>query len=104
MGAAASREVDEEKRQVTRRMSRLCIQDKVYVEGDDTPNDARMSKYALLSAVDAETTQLPLTKSEIGQQRYPFHKQSIGKRSCCRIPRYSVQNSSAILLLLTLCF
>ncbi|OXV05854.1 hypothetical protein Egran_06381 [Elaphomyces granulatus] len=40
MGAAASREVDEEKRQVTQRMSRLCIQDKVYVEGDDTPNDA----------------------------------------------------------------
>ena len=49
MGAAASREapgVDdhEEKRQVTRRMSKLYIQDKVDVEGDD----ARTSKSALL--------------------------------------------------------
>jgi len=40
MGATASREapsLDEEKRQVTRRMSRLYIQDKVDVEGDDAP-------------------------------------------------------------------
>lgn len=46
MGAAASREAPgvDDHEQVTRRMSKLYIQDKVDVEGDD----ARTSKSALL--------------------------------------------------------